>query len=130
MLYMNYIKQNLTSILCFSTHVKQNANNAIYLLNHVKHKTSNAFCCYKSKHSALSAMRYLSPIKHCKTKAMLFLKILNPNNAECFLNHLTHKTHSDINQSKNSSVSTVCYLNLLFKKLNTAELAQCFFQLY
>ena len=83
MLYLNYAKANTASILCFPTDVKQNENNAMYLLNHVKHKTINAFC-YKSKHSALSAMRYLSPIKHCKTRAMLFLKTLNPNNAECF----------------------------------------------
>ena len=92
MLYMNYIKQNLTSILFFSTHVKQKANSAMYLLNHVKHITINAFCFNDSKHSALSGMRYLSPVKHCKTKAMLFMKTLNPYNAECFLNHLTHKT--------------------------------------
>ena len=56
----------------------------MYLLYHVKHKTINAFCFNDSKHSALSAIRYLSPIKHCKTKAMLFMKTLNPNNAECF----------------------------------------------
>ena len=68
----------------------------MYLLNHVKHKTINAFCFYKSKYSALSAMHYLSPIKHCKTKAMLFMKTLIPNNAECFVNHLTHKTSNAI----------------------------------
>ena len=64
----------------------------MYLLNHVKHKTINKFCFNESKHSALSAMCYLSQVKLCKTSAMLFMKTQNPNNAECFLNHVTHKT--------------------------------------
>ena len=32
-LYLNYIKQIIINVLCFSTCVKQNANNAMYLLN-------------------------------------------------------------------------------------------------
>ena len=55
----------------------------MYLLNHVKHKTTNEFCFNKSKHSALSAMCYLSQAKHCETSAMLFMKTQNQNNAEC-----------------------------------------------
>ena len=68
----------------------------MYLLNHVKHKKMNAFCFNESKHSVLSAMCYLSQVKHCKTSAMLFMKTKNSNNAECFLNHVTHKTSKEI----------------------------------
>ena len=53
--YLNYVKPNTTSVLCFSTHVKQSANNAMYLLNHLTHKTINDFCLNQSKHSAINA---------------------------------------------------------------------------
>ena len=82
MLYLNNVKQNRTSVLCFTTHVKQNTNNAecpfesFYtqnkgvFLNHVTHKTIRAFSFNQFKHSALSAMCYLNQVKHCKTIAM------------------------------------------------------------
>ena len=68
----------------------------MYLLNHVTHKTINKFCFNESKNSALSTMCYLSQVKHCKTSAMLLMKTQNPNNSECFLNLVTHKTSNPI----------------------------------
>ena len=68
----------------------------MYLLNHVTHKTINDFCFNKSKNNTLNSMCYLSQVKHCKTSTMLLMKTQNPNNAECFLNHVTHKTSNAI----------------------------------
>ena len=62
MLYLNYVKPNTTSVLCFSTHVMQNANNAMYLLNHLTHKTINAFFLNQSKHSAINAILFESSL--------------------------------------------------------------------
>ena len=74
--YLNYVKQNTTSVLCFSTHVKQNKI-MMSVLNHVTHKTINVFCFIQSKHSALSAMCYLNQVMQCKSSTMVFLTILN-----------------------------------------------------
>ena len=126
MLYLNYIKQHTTKILCFSTLVKQNANSKMYLLNHLTHKTINAFCFIECKHSALSAMNYLSQVKHCKPRTMLYLKYIkhNKNSILCFTTHikqnkntkmylLNHLTHKTINafcfiECKHSALSIIC----------------------
>ena len=75
MLYLNNVKQNRTSVLCFTTHVIQNANNAECFFEscYTQNKTIKAFSFNQSKHSALSAMCYLNQVKHCKTSAMFYL---------------------------------------------------------
>ena len=50
-------------------------------MQHTKH---NAFRFNESKHSALSAMCYLSQVKHCKTNAMLI----------CVLQRMLSKTQT------------------------------------
>ena len=74
MLYLNYVKQNTTSVLCFSTYVKQNANNAMYLLNHPTHKTINAFCLNQSKHSAINTILFESSLA-LQTLSNAFVKL-------------------------------------------------------
>ena len=74
MLFLNYLKHNTNSGLCFSTHVKQNVHNAKYLLNYVTPKTINVFCFNQSKHSAISAMCYLNQVKQYKHSAKLVNK--------------------------------------------------------
>ena len=63
----------------FSTHVKQNANNSMYLLNSLTHKAFNRFSFIQSKHSAISAMRYLNQVKHSKSNAMFYLNYVKQN---------------------------------------------------
>ena len=93
MLYINYIKQNLISVLCFSTHVKQIANNAMQLLNDVTHKTINVFFFIECKHKALNTMCYLKKVKYCKIRAIIFLNYVKQTPvALCVLQHMLGKT--------------------------------------
>ena len=65
MLYLNYVKINTNSTLCF--------NNTECLSNYVTQKKRNVFCVIQSKHSSLSAMCNLNQVKQYKTITMLFL---------------------------------------------------------
>ena len=92
LLFLNYVKQNITSVLYFV--FLQNANNAIYLLNHVTHKTINEACF--NKHKALSAMCYLNQVNQYKTTAGFYLNCIkdNTNNVFCFTTHVKQNSNN------------------------------------
>ena len=49
MLFLNYIKQNITSVLCFQRMLRK----VQITINYVTQKTITAFCFNQSKHNAI-----------------------------------------------------------------------------